>query len=387
MQESEQLSALIAEIYDAVLDRSLWPVALKKATNFLQGHASAIYWNDAANNSGDVFFDDGGIDPDFRQLYFQKYVALNPTLTPRLFAAVEEPVATADLVPYEEFLKTRFYREWAKPQGLVDFVSIFLEKAALKAAMFGVFRHQRQGVVSQETRRRMCLIAPHLRRAAAISKFVNLQQASLTEAMDGLRAGVFVVDASGNIIFSNRAAKEIVRAGDYLRGSGGRLSARQPEANQLLQEAFQSAVDGDAAIGDRSVAIPLLATDGTRYVANLLPLSERRAAGIDARATVAVFVQKAVVELPNPPEVIASAYQLTKAELRVLLALVQLGGAPEVAETLGIGRGTVKTHLSNIFQKTGTKHQADLVKLVAGFSGSVIADTDFIPKSGAGLVW
>jgi hypothetical protein len=34
MQESAQLSALIAEIYDAVLDRSLWPSALKKASAF-----------------------------------------------------------------------------------------------------------------------------------------------------------------------------------------------------------------------------------------------------------------------------------------------------------------------------------------------------------------
>lgn len=372
MQESEQLSALIAEIYDAVLDRTLWPAALKKATAFAPGQASAIYWNDVATSSGDVFFDDGGIDPEYRQLYFEKYVALNPTLTPRLFAAIEEPVATADLVPYDEFLKTRFYREWAKPQGLVDFVSIFLEKAALKAAMFGVFRHQRQGIVDQETRRRMRLIAPHLRRAAMISKIVNLEQTTLTEAMDGLRAGVFVVDASGKIIFSNRAASEIVRADDYLRAVGGRLCARQPTANQLLQEAIRSAGDGDAAISSRSVAIPLLAADGTRYLTNLLPLSGRRAAGIDARATVAVFVQKAAVEWPNPPEVIASAYQLTKAELRVLMALVQLGGGPEIAETLGIGRGTVKTHLSKIFQKTGTKHQTDLVKLVAGFSGSVI---------------
>ena len=372
MQESEQLSALIAVIYDAVLDRSLWPAALKKATAFVPGQASAIYWNDAANNSGDAYFDDGGIDPQYRQLYFEKYVALNPTLTPRLFAAIEEPVATVDLVPYDEFLKTRFYREWAEPQGLVDFVSIFLEKAAPKAAMFGVFRHQRQGVVDQETRRRMCLIAPHLRRAATISKIVNLQQTNLTDAMDGLRAGVFVVDASGNIIYSNRTANEIVRAADYLRGAGGRLCARQPEANQLLQQAFRAAIDGDTAISNSSIAIPLLAADGTRYLANLLPLPRRRAAGIDARATVAVFVQKAAVELPNPPEVIASAYQLTKTELRVLLALVQLGSGPAIAEMLGIGRGTVKTHLSRIFQKTGTKHQTDLVKLVAGFSRPVI---------------
>jgi len=76
--------------------------------------------------------------------------------------------------------------------------------------------------------------------------------------------------------------------------------------------------------------------------------------------TAAVFVHKAALELPNPPEVIASAYKLTKTELRILLALVQLGGGPEIAEALGVGSGTVKTHLRNLFRKTGTKHQADL---------------------------
>ena len=54
MQESEQLSGLIADLYDTVLDRSLWPSALKKASAFVQGEASAIYWNDAASDQGGV---------------------------------------------------------------------------------------------------------------------------------------------------------------------------------------------------------------------------------------------------------------------------------------------------------------------------------------------
>jgi DNA-binding CsgD family transcriptional regulator len=85
-----------------------------------------------------------------------------------------------------------------------------------------------------------------------------------------------------------------------------------------------------------------------------------------------VFVHKAALELPDPPEVIASTYKLTKTEMRVLLALMQLGGGPEIAEALGIGNGTVKTHLRNLFRKTGAKHQTDLVRLVAGFSRPVI---------------
>ena len=78
------------------------------------------------------------------------------------------------------------------------------------------------------------------------------------------------------------------------------------------------------------------------------------------------------MEAPSPPEVIAKAYKLTMAELRVLLAIVDIGGVPEVAEVLGIAATTVKTHLGNIFAKTGTNRQADLVKLVAGFSNPLM---------------
>ena len=72
------------------------------------------------------------------------------------------------------------------------------------------------------------------------------------------------------------------------------------------------------------------------------------------------------------PELIARSYQLTPMELRVLLAIVEVGGAPEVAELLGIATSTVKTHLSRIYEKTDTKRHADLVKLVAGFSGPLL---------------
>ena len=65
---------------------------------------------------------------------------------------------------------------------------------------------------------------------------------------------------------------------------------------------------------------------------------------------------------------IARAYKLTPTELRVLLAIVDVGGVPEVAIALGVAESTVKTHLGHLFEKTGAARQADLVKIVAGFS-------------------
>ena len=57
----------------------------------------------------------------------------------------------------------------------------------------------------------------------------------------------------------------------------------------------------------------------------------------------------------------------------MLLAIVEVGGVPEVAEALGVGEATVKTHLHRLFAKTETRRQADLVKLVAGFANPLAA--------------
>jgi DNA-binding CsgD family transcriptional regulator/PAS domain-containing protein len=372
MQENEQLSNLIADIYDTVLDRSLWPAALKKATGFVRGEASAIFWDDAANDCGDVFFDDGGIQPDYRRLYFEKYKALNPTATLRLFAEVGEPTATGDLIPYDKFLQTRFYLEWAKPQGLVDFASVFLEKAAPKAAMFGIFRHERHGIVDEETRQRMRLVVPHIQRAVLISKVIDLKQdeaASLAQAFDGLRAGVILVDSAGRVVHANAAAHALLSDGRVLRVSRGRLTCGDTKANLDLQAILAAVALGDCAIGTKGIPLPTAPNMPEPFVAHVLPLAagERRRAAVHHAATAAVFVQKAAIEALSPPEVMAEVFRLTMTELRVLFAIVEVGGVPEVAQVLGIAPSTVRTHLARVYEKTGVARQADLVKLVAGF--------------------
>jgi DNA-binding CsgD family transcriptional regulator len=71
--------------------------------------------------------------------------------------------------------------------------------------------------------------------------------------------------------------------------------------------------------------------------------------------------------------VIARFYKLTPTELRVLFAIVQVGGVPAVAAAMGIAGSTVKTHLRRLFAKTGTERQADLVKLVASYANPLVA--------------
>ena len=158
---------------------------------------------------------------------------------------------------------------------------------------------------------------------------------------------------------------------DFLhRTPCGRLVASEAPVNAALREIFLGAGAGDVALGVKGIALPLTARDGERYVAHVLPLTSgaRRGAGLAYNAVAALFVRKATLEAVSPSGVIGETYNLTPTELRVLLAIVDVGGVPEVAASLGVAATTIKTHLSRLFEKTGVGRQADLVKLVAGFA-------------------
>jgi DNA-binding CsgD family transcriptional regulator len=371
------VSALIGHIYDASIDPALWPAVLTKLKRYIGGSAATIVSKDAAVKSLNVYYECRGIDSGYRQLYLDKYAKLDPLTTGHVLAEIEQPICTGDVMPYDEFFKTRFYREWARPQGLVDFATAVLEKSATGAALFGVFRHQQQGLVDDETRWRMRQIVPHIRRAVLIGRVIDLKTAeadTFADTFDGLSAGMFLVDETGRIVHANASGHAMLAAGTVLRAAGGKLVATQTGAAVALDEVFAVAGGGDAAVGIKGIAVPLPCRDGTCYAAHVLPLTSgaRRRAGASYAAVAAVFVRKAEVAAASPPEIIARHYNLTPTELRVLLAIVQVGGVPEAADALGIGEGTVKTHLHRVFGKTGATRQADLVKLVAGFANPLV---------------
>jgi len=374
--DKAHLSALIGSIYDAVLEPALWTGVVERTGKFVGGVGASIFRQDSVRKTGNSYYH-SGIDPRFERLYFEKYIKFDPLSAAYLTLKVGDVSSSSIIIPPAEFFETRFYREWARPQGLVDNVFAILERSPTSIAAFIVFRHERDGLADDDARQLLGLIAPHLRRAVLIGKVIDLrtiEAATFADTLDGLNAGIFLVDATGRIVHANAAGHGILAVGDILRSFAGRLVAHDQQVDEVLRDAFKATEHGDAAIGTKGIAVPLIARDGERHVAHILPLTSgaRRRAELAIAATAALFVQKAALEIPSRPEAIAKAYKLTPTELRVLLTLVEVGGGPEVAEALGIADGTVKTHLSHLFQKTGVKHQVDLVRLVAGFSSPIV---------------
>jgi DNA-binding CsgD family transcriptional regulator len=66
--------------------------------------------------------------------------------------------------------------------------------------------------------------------------------------------------------------------------------------------------------------------------------------------------------------VLEGLFDLTPAEARVASALT--GGATirEISRQIGIGEETVRSQLKAVFEKTGTRRQAELVGLLGGIA-------------------
>jgi DNA-binding CsgD family transcriptional regulator len=213
--------------------------------------------------------------------------------------------------------------------------------------------------------RRADVLASHLLRARAIGRMIDLHKveaATLADTLDGFAAGMFLVDARAHIVHANASGQAMLDSGLVVRERGGRLIAVDRKADQILREVFAAAAAGCTG----NMAVPLGPSGDECWNAHVLPLTSgiRRQTGVPYAAVAAAFVRRAALN-PCPLEAISNLYRLTRAELRVLMAIVEIGGVPEIAPVLGVSETTVKTHLKNLFEKTGTKRQADLVKLVA----------------------
>lgn len=377
MSDAERLSLLIGDIYDTTLDPTRWTDVLEKITRYIRGTAAGLLSQEFGDGAVSFYYS-WGDDPEYTKLYRAKYANLNPSVVPiALSVKPGEVCSLSTAISYDEFLRSRLYKEWVKPQGYGDVTTVLIEKSASSFAHLAVLHYGRDSPVDEAARKRMRLLAPHICRAVAISKIVELSKieaAMLADTIDSLSAGVFLLQEDGRVVHANASGKAILKERGLLHQANGVIQAVDLQARSNLLRAIANAANDDVGLGGRGISIPLSSINGERYVAHILSLTSgvRRKIGQLHRAAVAMFVHKATLHRPTLVETVATQFKLSPSEVRVLFAIIEVGGAPQVAKVLGISLDTVKTHLKRVFAKTGTNRQVDLVKLVTGYANPLI---------------
>jgi DNA-binding CsgD family transcriptional regulator len=370
------LSDLIGGIYDCALDPARWPQVLadiNERLGFLQTTLTL-----QAMPSGAVLLNvASGISDD----WLSRSTAYGPEViegwggVARIAAVpIEEPALLSEMNPslFDGRSRNAFYDEWYRPQGLLDTAAVVLTRDAYSLASISLTRSESQGAIDPQALDAIRLLAPHLRRAVTISQLLDVRAvaaATFESVIDRAGTPILVIDGQLGVLHANGAAQALLDARDALTLNGQRLATATPATTQALAMAVAQAAENEVAIGHRGLAIPLLASDGTARALHVLPLRGGvLRPGLVNRAVAAVFVGSSAADVAGAGVLVAQLFGLSGSEARVFDLIAQGLTPAEAADRLGIGVSTVRTHLLHIFDKTGVRRQADLVRMAAGLA-------------------
>src|SRR6266550_4775405 len=297
MNANARLLSVVGDIYDTTFDQTLWNNALQRIVEYAGAQSCGLVTKSATDQIRVTHH--VGCRPHFLQTYLDHYGQFDPTHAIRLFD-VGKIHSTEDCVPIEEFRKGQFYQEWARPQRLEDAAGVLLDRSADGFSYFCLMKSG--GLVDHDFRRTLAPIVPHVRRAVLIGQILHEQAriaSPIEHTLDKLKAAMFLLNGTGNITHANQSGRDILDHRDFLRAEQGRLIAADPELDRILREAVAASVFGDGATRSESIALPLVAHDGERFVGHLLPLTagRRRKTGIARDATAALFVTAASLDI------------------------------------------------------------------------------------------
>lgn len=214
----------------------------------------------------------------------------------------------------------------------------------------------------------------------------SASESLLRIVFDHLPQAVILADSMGQVVFANREARMIGAAGNGLRLGPGGLRAETVEQTKALRALIDAAAGAQSANpGGAALALSRRSGRALSLVVSPLPSARGMSACLDSEPHVLILVVDPDRALPLSAEQLRQLYGFTPAEAQVAIAAVRGRGLPAIAAELDIALTTAKTHLQRVFEKTGTRRQAELVRLIlASGSGLHLANAGPVLASPAG---
>lgn len=371
MTPEKQALPLIQRIYEAALDQSAWRLfadELSKAYgDAAVGFALQIPGRPEA--MGAVYATGFRMeDPKLRELFVAHTRRGLPWEEARRKHFIGRFGLASEVIPDSAVKETDFYRDWMEPQQLAPVAplghTIALD-GVKPVASLAIYRRAGGGPFRSSDLVLGDLLVPHLAQAYRLHAQVR-ESAALAEALDRLPTGVILLDAQGQPVLANRIAQQILALDDGFgiddTGPHAASASDDTVLKQLIHAAIATSTTGKTPEGSVMAisrpsghrAFPLMA-------APLLSAHDDTA--LHDAVAVLYISDLDSHSLPRG-ETLRSLYGLTHAEVELVELLCDGCSLEEAADRRGVTMNTARSQLKQVFVKTRTSRQSELVRLV-----------------------
>jgi DNA-binding CsgD family transcriptional regulator/PAS domain-containing protein len=359
---------LVELTYQAAVDPALWPEVLAGCAEATGSGPAALLWEDHGAGEREAVL--SRLDRRNWDLYRSRYATRNPL---RPLAGSRAPRRAfrprvrvdEDYLPKSDLVKTDFYNDFMRRCDSHSILTASLAVEGNAVASLQMGRPITRGAFETEDLAAAARLQPHLIRAFTLGRAVGAGAVGQDFAalMECSSNALIVTDAQGRPRAANARADGLMARADALTTLNGRLAAVMPADTRRLQGLIHGAAGADRE--ERSAGAMTLETPRRRLPLSIMasPLrSERHAIFGGALALVCVLDPED--EVPLPEQTLRQLFDLTRAEVRVALALASGMDSREAADHLCLSFYTVRGHLARIFDKTRTRGQVELARLM-----------------------
>lgn len=187
---------------------------------------------------------------------------------------------------------------------------------------------------------------------------MQVKKRDLYGILSAINESIAVVDAEMNVVFHNRGARRTFSASPCVTLQGRKLAIGCPVDRATVHAAVRAAIEQ----GKVSALKMHDQRGATSAFCRVLPLPMGGEDGPPER--LALIVCRSADVAPEQIRAVCELYGLSQAECRVA-ELLAGGAKPQaIATVLGCSIHTVRAHLKQIFYKTNTNRQSELIALV-----------------------
>jgi hypothetical protein len=235
------LPALLDLLYGAALDKDQWPIFLQALMKPFDGASGILHFFDIPTQTtpiAHVF----GLESEYMMGYQEHFYSCNPYPI-QCFAKLPllDVLPATTVLSKEEALRTEFYNDWMKPQGIdPEHLGCMLHKDDQEMVVLAIApRASNLERNNDRYTKQFELLAPHVRRTTALSKVSRAEpvRGGLTAQFS---CGAFVISQSRTVKAVNPPAESLLRDGLLLTTDPlGRLRMKDGD----LHSAFAIATD------------------------------------------------------------------------------------------------------------------------------------------------
>jgi DNA-binding CsgD family transcriptional regulator len=205
----------------------------------------------------------------------------------------------------------------------------------------------------------------HLERALSIGfrlGSLGTMQRCTTELLDRNPAAIVLLDERKRVVYANRNADALHSDNDGIKLSVDGLSLLRKQDNDRLQRLIAHVLSMSASSGGAMQASRPSAK--RPYVILISPVARRYPALSTLRPAVSIVITDPTRQRQVSSDRLRAAFGLTPAEARLAAHLAAGEELRAAADKLGITYGTARARLADIYQRTETRRQTELITLL-----------------------